>query len=165
MCAHPLCAPGNTAGQEAGAFGLKNAACFCRVTDKPAEAVTGAPLAEAAEEAMVAAGGDPADGPTPEEEAEAEAKVTLDTCHESNMFCVCLRAGTSTTLPMQSLGNHTQHIYVVTAYQMLVTTALVSKLHSVHSELSMLILVGVNQHKNSLVESLLLCLSILSNFH
>lgn len=48
----------------------------CRLTDKPLEAVTGAPLAEAAEEAMVAAGADPADGPTPEEEAEAEAKVS-----------------------------------------------------------------------------------------
>ena len=48
----------------------------CRLTDKPLEAVTGAPLAEAAEEAMVAAGGDPADGPTPEEEAEREAKVS-----------------------------------------------------------------------------------------
>lgn len=54
---------------------LDKADAACRVTDKPAEAVTGAPLAEAAEEAMVAAGGDPADGPTPEEEAEAEAKV------------------------------------------------------------------------------------------
>ena len=107
QCAHtPLCALGYTAGQEAGAFGMENAACFCRVTDKPAEAVTGAPLAEAAEEAMVAAGGDPADGPTPEEEAEAEAKVTLGTCHEGNTVCVCLRLGTSITLPIQRLGNH-----------------------------------------------------------
>ena len=89
-------------------FRLKNAACLCRVTDKPAEAVTGAPLAEAAEEAMVAAGGDPADGPTPEEEAEAEAKVTLGTCHGGNMFCMFIRLGTSITLPMHSLGNHTQ---------------------------------------------------------
>lgn len=52
------------------------------MTDKPAEAVTGAPLAEAAEEAVVAAGGDPADGPTAEEIAEAEAKVLTSTTHD-----------------------------------------------------------------------------------
>ena len=67
---------------------------LCSLTDKPLEAVTGAPLAEAAEEAMVAAGGDPADGPTPEEEAEAEAKVPFSCCS----FCGAATAVTAMLL-------------------------------------------------------------------